>query len=212
MAEIEVLEAKDAEAKAKNEGFKNDISTLLKDVSTVGKVSDLCKISPARVNPQDFLDESFVNIGLEHIESNSGKIIDKPLEFGRQILSTKNVFIKSDVLYGKLRPYLNKVALADFGGICSTDILVLKTGVPLFLKYILLSESFVSQTSDLMAGVSLPRIKVNEFLNVKIPLPSLEEQQKIVSQITEIEDKIAVLESAISNIPQQKEAILKKYL
>ncbi|MEK7722909.1 MAG: N-6 DNA methylase, partial [Acidobacteriota bacterium] len=212
VAEIEVLEAKETEAKVEIERLKDNISALFNQVSTLGKVSDLCKISSAKVNPQDFLDETFVNIGLENIESNSGKVSNKPLELGSQILSTKNVFVNGDILYGKLRPYLNKVTLADFDGICSTDILVLKTDSPILLKYILLSESFVSQTSDLMAGVSLPRIKVNEFLNVKIPLPTLAEQQKIVSQITEIENKIAALETEISTIPQQKEAILKKYL
>ena len=212
VAEIEILEAKEATAKVATERLKKEIASILNNVSAFGKVSDLCQLSTTKLNPQDFLDEIFVNIGLEHIESNSGKIINKPLELGSQILSTKNVFVNGDVLYGKLRPYLNKVAIADFDGICSTDILVLKTQVPIILKHLLLSESFVSQTSALMAGVSLPRIKVNEFLNVEIPIPLPSEQQIIVSQITEIETKIAALENEISTIPQQKETILKKYL
>lgn len=212
VAEIEVLEAKEEEVKAKIENYKNDISALLGEVSFIGKVSDLCTIATAKINPHDFPDKTFVNIGLENIESNTGKIIDKPLDLGNQIHSTKNIFEVGNVLYGKLRPYLNKVAIADIDGVCSTELLVLKTDTPVLLKYILLSESVVKQTSSLMAGVSLPRIKPNEFLNLKIPLPTIEEQQKIVAQITEIENKIAALERDISTIPQQKEAVLKRYL
>jgi type I restriction enzyme M protein len=212
VAEITLLEAKKTKAETKIENYRKEIFAFFNKVSATGKVLDLCKVSTERLNPQGFLDKLFVNLGLENIESNSGKVISKPIELGSQILSTKNVFGKGNILYGKLRPYLNKVALVDFDGICSTDILVLKTDVPVLLKYTLLSESFVSQTSELMAGASLPRIKPDEFLNVKIPLPSHKEQQTIVMQITELETKIAVLENEVSEILQQQEAVLREYL
>src|SRR5690242_16151995 len=61
-------------------------------------------------------------LSLEHLESNTHRIIGRG--DSSQVRSTKSVFRKGDVLYGKLRPYLNKVAVADFDGVCSTDILV----------------------------------------------------------------------------------------
>lgn len=80
------------------------------------------------------------------------------------------------------------------------------------MKYALRSDEFVKQTSNLMRGVSLPRIKPQVFLNLKISLPPIEEQQKVVAEIEKIEAEIAELEKQIASIPQQKEAILKKYL
>jgi type I restriction enzyme M protein len=211
VAEIEILEAKEAELKTGIEKLEIGISTILNKVSSIGKVSELCKVSTAKLNPQEYPNETFVNIGLENIESNTGKI-KKTLEPGNQILSTKNIFKKGDVLYGKLRPYLNKVAIVDFDGICSTDILVLKTNAPILLKHILLSDSFVKKTSALMAGISLPRIKANNLLNIKIPLPTFEEQQNIITQIVAIENQQTALESKLATLPQQKEAVLQKYL
>jgi type I restriction enzyme M protein len=210
VSEIEVLEAKEKKAKEEVEKLKVGIYSTLNKYPK-GSISEICKISDKKENPQNNLEKEYVYLGLEHIESNTGKVfINK--ELGLNILSTKNKFDEGDVLYGKLRPYLNKVAEPNFSGICSTDILVLKTSVPKILKYLLLSEDLVNQTSVLMKGVSLPRIGVNDFLNQKIPLPSLSEQQKIVSEIEKIEAKINTLETEIAAIPKEKEAVLKKYL
>ena len=85
---------------------------------------------------------------------------------------------------------MNKVAAVQNNGICSTDILVLKTNVPQILKYALLSEELVKRTSDLMKGISLPRIGIKDFLAQKIPFPPLSDQQKVVSEIGEIEAQI----------------------
>ncbi len=131
---------------------------------------------------------------------------------GNNIQSTKNVFESGDVLYGKLRPYLNKVALVDFEGICSTDILVLKSDIPLILKYILLSEKVVEQTSKLMKGVSLPRIKTDPFLNLNIFIPSAKHQRGLILEIEKIESKILELKKEIETVPDKKNSILKKYL
>ena len=210
VTEIEVLDAKENIAKEEVEKLNKEIYSQFNDFKK-GSISEICNISDKKENPQNNFAKEYVYLGLEHIESNTGKIFINN-EFGETILSTKNIFEKGDVLYGKLRPYLNKVAEPDFAGICSTDILVLKTNVPKILKYLLLSDDLVSQTSEFMKGVSLPRIGIKDFLNQKIPLPPLSEQQKIVSEIEKIEAKINVVETEIAEIPKLKEAILKKYL
>ena len=210
VAEIEVLEKQEATAKREIEKKKEHIFSLLEKFPK-GKISDLSYVSNEKCNPQDNPEKEYLYLGLEHIESNSGIYSDN-FEKGRNILSTKNAFHTNDVLYGKLRPYLNKVVIAKDNGICSTDILVLKTDIPVILKYALLSEELVKQTSDLMKGVSLPRIGIEDFLNQKIPFPPLSEQQKIVAEIEKIEAQIAGFERKLLDIPQQKEEILKKYL
>ena len=178
----------------------------------MGKVSDLCMVSKEKINPQNAKKQEFYYLGLEHIKSNTGKISYKNIETGNNIQSTKNVFKKSDILYGKLRPYLNKVALVDFDGICSTDIIVLKSDIPLILKYILLSDNFVEETSSLMRGVSLPRINIESFLKIKVTYPVFKKQKEIVSKIEIIEKEISKKEKELKSIPKKKEDVLNKYL
>ena len=66
--------------------------------------------------------------------------------------------------------------------------------------------------SEYVTGQAQPKLNQQNLNNIKIPLPPLSEQQKIVSEIEKIEEKIKVLETEISEIPKQKEAVLKKYL
>lgn len=211
VSEIEVLEKQEEKAIEEVESLKKSVFSMFNTYEE-GKISDICQVSKLKLNPQENKEKQYIYLGLEHIESNTGKVLSINKETGSNIMSTKNVFKKGDVLYGKLRPYLNKVFLTDFDGICSTDILVLNTEYPFLLKYILLSDDFVSKAEKMMKGVSLPRIGVKDFLNIKIPLPPIEEQQKIVAKIEKIEQQIAVLESQIAEMPTKREAILKKYL
>jgi len=84
------------------------------------RIGDFIFLSSEKFDPTISEDKRFV--GLKHIDSNKRRL----LGFGKssETRSTKNVFRKGDLLYGKLRPYLNKVWVSDFDGVCSTDILV----------------------------------------------------------------------------------------
>jgi type I restriction enzyme M protein len=212
VAEIEELERQEEAGKEKLKEITSIISQLFTNNPSTGKLEDICNISNGKIDPLRFTDITFLYIGLEHIESNTGKLICENMEKGINILSTKNTFMKGDVLFGKLRPYLNKVYVAESDGICSTDILVLKTANPILLKHILLSQIVVEQTSSLMKGLSLPRIKINDFMNIKIPVFNENEQKQIVSEIEKLEEQIAGLQKQINQIPLQKELILKRYL
>ncbi len=146
-----------------------------------------------QVNPSD-LDGPQNYIGLEHIEPHTGRLASfEPTEAGK-LKSTKAVFKKGDLLYGKLRPYLNKVWLAEFDGISSTDIIAL---VPMankamgrFLGYILRSSPILSEIKDRMTGTRMPRIRPQQLLNIGIspPLP-LETQRCIVEEIEAFEEE-----------------------
>jgi restriction endonuclease S subunit len=210
VSEIEILEMKEAEIDGKIKMMKEQIFSSLEKFQK-GCVSDLCRISKEKCNPQENSHKEYLYLGLENIESGKGIYSDN-FEAGKNILSIKNVFHAGDVLYGKLRPYLNKVTVAKNEGVCSTDILVLKTDVPEILKYVLLSDEFVKQISGLMKGVSLPRIGIKDFLNQKIPVPPLPEQQKIVTEIEKIEARIAEAQIALDAMPKHKNAVLQKYL
>jgi restriction endonuclease S subunit len=149
---------------------------------------------------------------LEHIESNTGNLAGREDARAADLQSTKNAFFKGDVLYGKLRPYLNKVYIAEFDGVCSTDILVLQSAEPLLLKHILLSKGFVDQTSRLMKGVSLPRLQVKEFLELSVNAPEKNVLRESTARLRQFENLINTAQEQLQRIAAEKTAILKKYL
>ena len=81
-----------------------------------------------------------------------------------------------------------------------------------FLHYCLISENLQKQIENNTRAVGVPKLALKRIETLKIPLPPLSEQEKIVSEIKKIEAKIKVLETEIAEIPKQKETILKKYL
>lgn len=120
-----------------------------------------------------------VYIGLKNIESKTGIYIKNN---EKEIFSTASKFYKNDVIFPKLRPYLNKVHYAIFDGICSTEFYVLnsKKVNNKFLFIFLNSDIILNQTKNLMTGNTLPRLQTKDVENLKIPIPPLEIQEKII--------------------------------
>jgi len=142
--------------------------------------------------PTKHPDKEFNFIGLENIESNTGQLVGVNPTKGKFIRSTKTVFRKNDVLYGKLRPYLNKVWLANTDGICSTDIWVLRAKQniisSLLLSALLRQPQIVTKSSASMAGANLPRANKDVFDKITIPLPPLVTQKQIVAKLSAVQD------------------------
>jgi type I restriction enzyme M protein len=158
-----------------------------------------------QINPQSKTG-STIYIGLENIESNSGNLVGNINAEMKAIKSTKNVFKTDDILYGKLRPNLNKVWLADRDGICSTDILVLRGGkkiIPAFYLPVLLSSDFNFEVLKGLKGAQLPRVSFDYLKHLKIPLPPLEVQKQLVAEIEE-QEKIIEANKKLIGIMEQK--------
>jgi type I restriction enzyme, S subunit len=132
-------------------------------------------------------------VGLEHIEKDTGHFSNDFKRESETLLASKFKFSSSHVLYGKLRPYLNKVALPSFGGVCTTEILPILPNSKLldrrYLWLIFLSPKFVTWASKSVSGANLPRLDPKELAQYQIPLPPLEEQQRI-AQIASKCDRI----------------------
>jgi type I restriction enzyme M protein len=149
------------------------------------KLGEVCARISDTIDPNSFEGE-IKYIGLENIESNTGKLIGSILSQYEEIKSTKNIFKQNDILYGKLRPNLNKVCLVQIDGICSTDIYVLRSknnSIPEYLDSYLRSNAFNQQVLQGLSGAQLPRVNFSYMKNLKISLPPLEVQQEIVAKI-----------------------------
>ena len=145
-------------------------------------------------------------IGLENIESNTGSIVGDVVTDYSSIKSTKTVFQNNDVLYGKLRPNLNKVYLSRFDGICSTDILAYRVNdkcIPSYLSYVMRSFHFNAIVLRGIGGAQLPRTNANYLEQIKIPLPPLKIQQKIVAEIEGYQKIIDGARAVVENYKPQ---------
>ena len=155
-------------------------------------LGEVLEVSRERIEPTEHPDTLFNYIGLESIEGHTGKLLEYQPTSGADIKSTKNVFRSGQILYGKLRPYLNKVHLARKDGICSTDIYVLQPRQQRihssFVAYYLRSPAVLSMVSNAMAGANLPRINQEALLAISVPVPPPAEQERVVKLLDETEE------------------------
>lgn len=131
-------------------------------------------------------------VGMEDIEGGTGTFLGK--KSPHQVKSNTFRFSPSHVLYGRLRPYLNKVLLPDFEGHCSTEIFPILPGDNLdrrFLFYWLTTDEQVTRINSTCTGARMPRANFKEVLSFPIPLPPLPEQERIVSILDEAFEGIA---------------------
>lgn len=144
--------------------------------------NEIVKLKHAVKNVKKITNEINTNdtyIGLENIESNTGEYIATN---DKQSISSAGVFKKGQILFPKLRPYLNKVYLAEFDGLCSTEFHIFHSENfnNEFLSIYLRSDLIVNQTKHLMTGNTLPRLQTEDINNLPIPKISVEQQNKIV--------------------------------
>lgn len=154
----------------------------LPDGWALALLGDVVQPSKEKIDPQSVPDLPYLS--LEHIEAHSRRIVGQAE--ARDATSTKAVFHAGDVLYGKLRPYLNKVCRPDFEGVCSTDILVFPERPELdsrYLLYFLNRPEVVEATTHAMAGVNLPRVSFKTLGGLGFPFPPLAEQRRIADGI-----------------------------
>lgn len=175
------------------------------------RLGAVCYASKEKSN--DFSNE-IKYIGLEHLEKDKGIV---GFSSADKVKSTKNAFQEGQILYGRLRPYLNKHDIASFSGVCSTDILVFEASVlvanvlvdkffnlPFFIEYVVANSK----------GINLPRVSEKTILNTTFPLPPLSEQQRIVERIEELFAKLDEAKERLQEVADsfavRKAAILHK--
>ncbi len=128
-------------------------------------------------------------LDLEDIEKETSRVIYRAKYSERLSKSTKSTFQKGDVLYGKLRPYLNKVVVADTDGVCTTEIIPIVPSSAIdsqFLRWLMKRPAFLTYVDSLMYGVKMPRLGTDDAVKSIHPLPPLVEQQRIVARIDQL--------------------------
>ena len=130
-------------------------------------------------------------LNLDQIESHSGKVLAKVMLDREEVGPSTYVFNKGTVLYCKLRPYLNKVVVADDDGVATTELVPLRCDeskvLPSYLAHFLRSATFLAFATNVVAGAKMPRMVMSEFWSYPVPLPPLEEQRRIAAILDQAE-------------------------
>lgn len=153
-------------------------------------------------------------VGLEHLDS--GELVVKRYGNTSDVTSTMKLFEKDDILFARRNTYLRRVSVAPFDGVCSGDIIVLepilkhivKGFLPIFMQF----EPFENKIIALSAGAFSKRIKWKQLAEEEVVIPSIEDQNKIIDIIWNIQDNIQKAEHIISIDEKLNKELLNELL
>ena len=162
----------------------------LAHIEDVAEYGDTSNVDVASIAPFNWVLE------LEDIEKDTAFILEKKNKAEREISGVRHSFRKGQVLYSKLRTYLNKVLIAPDDGYCTTEIVPITASKALLSEYLLIvlrSPFFLKYTASCVYGVKMPRLGTNDAKKAIIPIPPLAEQVRIVKKVSDLMEVISSL-------------------
>ena len=162
----------------------------------------------------DISDDTWI-ADLEDIEKSSGRLLRRIISKERKIAGDKTIFKKGDILFSKLRPYLQKILIADESGVCTSELVPFTSYGAIeqkYLVYVLKSPSVDSAINISTYGMKMPRVGRDTMLNLLIPLPPQEEQTRIVRKIEALFSALDTVESSKKRISAIQTELTKRIL
>lgn len=175
--------------------------------------STVATIASNLVPPQEW--GSLPHIAPDNIARDTGKLLPFRTVSEDGVTSAKHLFKPGQLLYSKIRPYLNKCVRVDFGGLCSADMYPLDAHIEsAYLHYYILSRQFVSAVSEASGSRTvLPKTNQEQLSEVPVPVAPMREQHRIVeaieSYVTRLDDAVATLERVERNLKRYRASVLK---
>ena len=192
-------------------GYKNTEVGVIPEDWEVKEFGQICYPSKSRMNPITS-DSSYKCIELEHLSQGTGFLLG--YANSKDLKSQKSFFEEGDVLFGKLRPYLRKFYFADFKGVCTTEIWVLKPEKYTsnrFLFHLVRSDKIV-EAANLSTGTKMPRAEWKTVSETKIPVPTIEEQTAIATALSDADALINSLSTLIAKKRNIKQGAMQHLL
>ena len=154
------------------------------------RLGDICEVVAKQVDPRVHEYGQLPHVNGENIESGTGRItyLKTAIELG--MISGKYLFEPGDVLYSKLRPYLRKVTIVDYRGVCSADMYPIRFDrtimEPQFAAWMLISDSFTKYADEQSRRARMPKLNRDQLFSYKASVPPLDEQREIISRLDKL--------------------------
>lgn len=192
------------------EQYKDSGIDWIRQIPAHWEVKRLKNVISQLIIKEQSINSSLMYIGMENIESWTGKYIltESTVE------GLANRFYKGNILFGKLRPYLAKVFLAENEGICSTEFMVFdaRENNENYIQKLLISSDFISIVNASTYGSKMPRASVEFINNTFLPLPPLAEQTAIAEYLDNVNEKIdraiALKREEIEKLKEYKQTLI----
>jgi type I restriction enzyme, S subunit len=156
------------------------------------RFDEVAHVASDLVDPADYLD--MPHIAPNHIESETGRLLPHTTIRSDGMTSPKHRFVRGQVLYSKIRPYLAKVVVAEFDGLCSADMYPIESELESrYLKWWMLTREFTRRAAGEQARTVLPKINKRSLAKLPVPVPLVEEQRRIVDIL---EDHLSRVDAA----------------
>lgn len=162
-----------------------------------------------KAEPEDLTADTWV-LELEDIEKDTSKVLQRITFAERQSKSTKNRFDAGDVLYGKLRPYLNKVTFADQSGVCTTEIVPIRPNDAVHGRYLfhwLRHPKFLTYVTEVSHGVNMPRLGTEAGRQAPFVLAPKNEQKRIADKLDTVLTRVDAVNTRLARVAP----ILKRF-
>lgn len=163
------------------------------------KTEKMNRVAPS-VNYSGVFDDAVWLLNLDMVESQTGRILNYLIVSKSEIGNSTCAFDTSNVLYSKLRPYLNKVVIPDRCGFATSELVPLQPVKEKinreYLAFMLRSDEFVNTISEKVAGAKMPRVSMSDFRSFDVPIPPYELQMQFTDFVHQVDkSKVAVQKS-----------------
>ena len=175
------------------------------------RMTDVCPIQEAKLQ---IVSDSVWLLNLDMIEQDTGTILDKQIVSMDEVGNSTIQFSSDHVLYSKLRPYLNKVALPDESGYASSELVPFfpkKEINKIYFAYLLRSDSFVELINSKSGGAKMPRASMDFIRKFEIPVPSLDLQNQFAAFVQQIDKSKFVVKQQIADLQELLDSKMQEY-
>lgn len=207
-----------ASARELFESYLNNIFTQKGDDWVEKKLGEVCSITSSLVDPKEKQYQDLYHIGAGNMISNSKELVDVLMAKEEGLKSGKHTFTTDMVLYSKIRPYLMKVSVPDFEGLCSADVYPLMPNVDLvkreYLFYLLLTKNFTDYAISRSARAGMPKINRTCLFSYEASYPTLTEQNTILYRLNALSNQTKQLQALytqkLNDLKELKQSLLQQ--
>jgi len=178
------------------------------------RTESMTDVAPA-VNSTNKVKGNVWLLNLDMVEAQTGRIIEYLNVPTSEIGNSTCAFDTSNVLYSKLRPYLNKVVIPDRCGYATSELVPLQPVRSImnreYFAFMLRSDEFVKLISDKVAGAKMPRVSMGDFRKFPVPIPPIELQNQFAAFVAQVDKSKAAVQQALDKAKLLFDSLMQQY-